>query len=234
MRKNIFLLLLLTAINANAGIISKAVQGTLEKSSQLLPSTSGKIISKNLSTQDSNAAQESDDAMIKKISSVSENIGKASSNLISILHTYHTPGQANISHETYSDIKKRFLRQVSKSDREKLRLPLELHLTCTRYATEIFQEILASIKSGRSMTLSDQRILEFRKCTNFFGLMKGFDKNQSDAFSMLADKLASMRQERNQIKNPSQSTITMLEITVRSMVHMERSIREDLGSWLGS
>jgi hypothetical protein len=234
MRKNIFLLLLLAAINANAGIISKVVQEALEKTPQLLPNPSGKVVSKNLGTQDSNTPSESDNALIKKISAVSENIGKASSNLISILHTYHTSGQANISHETYSDIKKRFLRQVSKSDREKLRLPLELHLTCTRYATEIFQEILASIKSRGSMTLNDQRILELRKCTNFFGSLKGFDKDQSDAFNMLADKLTSMRQENNQIKKPSQSTINMLEITVGSMVHMERSIRADLGSWLGS
>jgi hypothetical protein len=234
MRKDIFLLLLLVAINANAGIISKVVQEALEKTPQLLPNPSGKVVSKNLSTQDSNTTPESDNALIKKISAVSENIGKASSNLISILHTYHTPGQTNISHETYSDIKKRFLRQVSKSDREKLRLPLELHLTCTRYATEIFQEILASIKSSGSMTLSDQRILELRKCTSFFGSLKGFDKDQSDAFNMLADKLTSMRQENNQIKKPSQSTINMLEITVGSMVHMERSIRTDLGSWLGS
>jgi hypothetical protein len=226
--------LLLAAINANAGIISKVVQEALEKTPQLLPNPSGKVVSKNLGTQDSNTPSESDNALIKKISAVSENIGKASSNLISILHTYHTPGQANISHETYSDIKKRFLRQVSKSDREKLRLPLELHLTCTRYATEIFQEILASIKSRGSMTLNDQRILELRKCTNFFGSLKGFDKDQSDAFNMLADKLTSMRQENNQIKKPSQSTINMLEITVGSMVHMERSIRADLGSWLGS
>ena len=226
--------MLLAAINANAGIISKVVQEALEKTPQLLPNPSGKVVSKNLGTQDSNTPSESDNALIKKISAVSENIGKASSNLISILHTYHTPGQANISHETYSDIKKRFLRQVSKSDREKLRLPLELHLTCTRYATEIFQEILASIKSRGSMTLNDQRILELRKCTNFFGSLKGFDKDQSDAFNMLADKLTSMRQENNQIKKPSQSTINMLEITVGSMVHMERSIRADLGSWLGS
>jgi hypothetical protein len=226
--------LLLVAINANAGIISKVVQEALEKTPQLLPNPSGKVVSKNLGTQDSNTPSESDNALIKKISAVSENIGKASSNLISILHTYHTPGQANISHETYSDIKKRFLRQVSKSDREKLRLPLELHLTCTRYATEIFQEILASIKSRGSMALSDQRILELRKCTSFFGSLKGFDKDQSDAFNMLADKLTSMRQENNQIKKPSQSTINMLEITVGSMVHMERSIRADLGSWLGS
>jgi hypothetical protein len=234
MKKILSFLFLSAAVSANAGIISKLVQEALEKTPQVLPGPSGKIISKNLGSQDSNTVSEPDEAMLRKTSMISENIGKASSSLISILHTYHAPGQTSISQETYSDIKKRFHRQLSKSDREKLRLPLELHLTCTRYATDIFQEILVSIKSSGSMTLSDQRILELRKCTRFFGSIKGFDKDQSEAFNMLADKLVSMRQERNQIKKPSQSVTNMLEVTVGSMVHIERSIRADLVTWLGS
>jgi hypothetical protein len=228
----IMVLALMTLEFSYAGLISKAVLIGLDSRVVLAPAS-------RVATQQSNQPNlpnltlDSNIDLEARLDAIPEHLGKQGFTLVSTIFLYVTPGQSNLLTSEYERAKKKFISQVSKSEKEILKLPLELNIVCMQLSNDLTADVHDAIEKNKKLDDDYQYFKELRNCSDFLKRIKGYDLKQANSYRDHSDKLEGMYKDKPSFFTSNyRSVLKFLHLTLRNGQQTVRFAREESAKWL--
>ena len=228
----IMVLALITFEFSYAGLISKAVLIGLDSRVVLAPAS--RVATKQSNQPNlSNLSLDANIDLETRLDAIPENLGKQGFTLVSTIVLYGTPGQNKLLTFEYEIAKKKFISQVSKSDKELLKLPFELNIVCMQLSNDLVADVIDAIQKNKKLDDDYQYFKELRNCTDFLKRIKGYDLTQANSYREHSDKLEGIYKDKPSLFTSNYRSVSnFLHLTLRNGQQTVRFAREESAKWL--